>query len=169
MIKTYMKLEDYLNNDLSSDWLVRICTSLNEKYGTDYVGDISAFSKALMVRLNAPKAYLWCYEELDQKEIDAKLLCIVDKYVNSIEDYKAMYEALNTELNVLKNKTTIKFNDTPTEEGNFSTDKYTSTITTQESEAEYSIGDKINLLNKRLRNLVETFCKQFEGYIIWTI
>lgn len=164
-----LTIRDCVNfNTLSKDWLVNLCTYLNEKYGTDYEGDMSVFSRSLSIKFNYPNCYICRVEnEINQEQLDARLLSIVDKYCTSIDSYKAMYNELNNELTTLKNKSVTKFNDTPTQQGDYSTDKYTSTITTNESETDYDINTKINILNLRLKGIVSRFIDQFEGFIIY--
>lgn len=154
-----------------NNWYGGIVDVVNKQFGTSFESDDSEFSRALGGYLCNSKCILFSSENPDitteDEELDYKLVNIVAKYDSLINDYKSYYNALSTELTTLKNKTTTKFNDTPTEEGDYSTDIYTSTITTTESEVDYAIGDKISLLSKKMRHLVDEFVKEFEGYVIW--
>ena len=153
-----------------SNWYSIIVKQVNRIFGTSFDSDDSEFSKALGGYLMNPNACLLVSEEnlIDPNdEMNYKLMNIVAKYDSIIKEYKWYYEGLNTELTTIKQTNITKFNDTPTEEGDFSAKNYTSTISQSETETEYSFNDKLTLLAKKMNNLKQRFIKEFEEYVIW--
>lgn len=156
-----------------STWAVTINDKLNDYWSSSrslFIKD--DFIEALGSYLYGPKKYLFITENTVilkiNEDLVAKLNEIITKINILLPDYVEMYNILNTQITTLKTKAITKFNDTPTEEGDYSTDKYTSTITQQESEVDYSIFDKINLIKQKQRHLIQQFCEEFKGFIIWT-
>ena len=176
--KCYYTLENILqildtHYTPDTTWLSKINDALNNYWSSSrslYIKD--DFINALGVYLYGPKKYLLVTENTIllkiNEELAAKLNEIVNKVNVLLPDYVEMYNILNTQLTTLKTKAITKFNDTPTEEGNYSVEKYTSTITQNESEVDYSIFDKINLIKQKQKHLIQQFCEEFKGFIIWT-
>lgn len=139
----YYNLKDILNvmnSTFNKGWYNTLVNKINESYGFTFDYDESVFSDALGAMLMNPTCYiLKTTEELTSvnDELLAKLLIIVNKYNSIINDYKSYYDGLNTQLTTIKSKSVSRFNDTPDEEGDYSTTRYTSTITTNENESEY--------------------------------
>lgn len=154
-------------------WAVTINDKLNDYWSSSrslFIKD--DFISALGSYLYGPKKYLFVTDNLILLKINEDLVAKLNEIITKINillpDYVEMYNILNTQITTLKTKATTRFNDTPTEEGNYSADNYTSTITQQESEVDYSIFDKINLIKQKQRHLIQQFCEEFKGFIIWT-
>lgn len=106
--------------------------------------------------------------ELKKEAFLQKLLRLVVKSNYIIQGYLDMKNILDTELDTIKNTSVVKYNDTPTEEGVFTADKYTSNITQSESSSEYDINTKISVNRKKLNSLVGKYCGEFKEFQIWT-
>lgn len=152
-------------------WLQIINTNVNRFWSSDRsVYSQDDFITALGCYLFDTKKALIVSNELYTSmniDIAIRLNQIISKINSILPDFVNLYNVLGTELTSLKTRSTTKFNDTPTEEGNFSTDVYTSTITTNENETDYSIYDQINLIKQKQQHLIAKFCKEFEGFIVW--
>ena len=125
--------------------------------------DAKDFYKTLGIYLSDPRISI-C-NDLDLA--DDKLLWIINKNDMVIEDYLAYFKAITQEIDSLKSKSITKFNDTPTEEGDYTADQYTSTITQSENIVDYDINTKINIASKRLRHFKEAYCNEFKGLVTW--
>lgn len=121
------------------------------------------FYKTLGIYLSDPRISI-C-NDLDLA--DDKLLWIINKNDMVIEDYIAYFKAITQDIDSLKSKSITRFNDTPTEEGDFTADNYTSSITQSENIVDYDIKTKIDIASKRLRHFKETYCNEFRGLITW--
>lgn len=122
------------------------------------------FYKTLGIFLSDPHIALCT--DLDQAE--DKLKMIINKNDMVIEDYIAYFKAITQEITELKSKSVTRFNDTPTEEGDYTADKFTTNITQSENSVEYDINTKINIARKRLVHYKESYCNEFKRMIIWT-
>lgn len=62
-------------------------------------------------------------------------------------------------------KRTTRFNDTPQSEGNYSTDKYTSTVTTDEATGTVGSYEQLGHLNDIIQFVINDFRKRFVIYV----
>ena len=144
---------------LDGSWMNNIYT----KYGLT-APEALDFYKALGIFLKDSHVALCT----DLEKAEDKILMIMNKNDMIIEDYLAYFNAITQEITELKSKSVTRFNDTPTEEGDFTADKYTSNITQSENSVEYDINTKINIAKRRLKHLKESYCNEFKRMIIWT-
>ncbi len=162
--KNYYSFKEVLEHvgvDYTNDgtWMV----NLYQVFQMD-APEASKFYKALGIFLSDP--HISICNSLDDAE--SKLLMLINKNDMIVEDYLAYETAITQEVNALESKSTVRFNDTPDEEGEYSAQKYTSNITETSNSVDYDINTKINVARKRLRHLREAYCNEFKGMIIWT-
>lgn len=157
----------------STSWYTTIVDKVNEYYGSSLKTIINDdFIIALGIYLNKKGMGIYYTEDIVLDEMDddlaLKLSAIINKNNIIIQDYIDLYNILNSELTTLKTQVVSKFNDTPTEEGDFSTDMYTSNVTNTTTNVDYDIGTRINVIKERMQHLIGRYCKEFEEFIIWT-
>ena len=122
------------------------------------------FYKTLGIFLSDPHIALCT----DLSQAESKLMMIINKNDMVIEDYMAYFKAITQEVTELKSRSVTKFNDTPTEQGDYSAEQFTTNITQSENSVEYDINTKINIAKKRLVHYKESYCNEFKRMIIWT-
>lgn len=127
--------------------------------------EANEYYKALGIMLS--DIHVAICKSLSLDVIKDRMLKILNKNDMIIEDYKAYETAITAEITALTSKSVTRFNDTPTEEGDFTADKYTSNISQTENSVEYDINTKINIAKRRLKHLKESYVNEFKGVIIW--
>ena len=149
-------------------WIKTLNEVCNSYYGiSNSITTATAFYKALGLKLN--QGFLFAtpetYETINEA-ICLKLSRILNKNENIIGAYLEEYTLLNNALDGVTSKSTSRFNDTPDEEGSYSTEEYTSTITSNENFVEYDVPTKISILTHKIDSLIERYCKEFEEFIL---
>lgn len=72
-------------------------------------------------------------------------------------------------LGQIKTSTVSKFNDTPQNEGDFSDDNHTTTVTTGESSSDGgTLLSRLNEVEDNLKRLYEDWSNEFRKFIIWS-
>lgn len=169
----YYKLSDILmtfgySYKPTDEWIQRIVGYLNDYYDMSWdITNASVFYRALGLKLE--QGYLFIGDNISSPndELCLKLSRILNKSENIISGYLDEYNLLNSEIKAITSKSTTRFNDTPTEEGDYSTSKYTSTITQSENSVDVDVPTQINILTHKIDSLIEKYCKEFEEFIIY--
>lgn len=171
----YYKLSDILlmvgsKYSPTAEWIKTLNEVCNSYYNiSNTVTNADAFYKALGLKLN--QGFMFAtpvvYETINE-DICLKLSRILNKNENIIQGYLDEYNLLNSEIKSVTSKSTTRFNDTPDEEGDFSADKYTSTISSSENVVDYDVPTKLSILSHKIDSLIERYCREFEEFILWT-
>lgn len=170
----YYKLSDILmmfgySYKPTDEWIQRVVDFLNSYYEMSWdMASASKFYRALGLKLE--QGYLFVSDEnltAQNSELCLKLSRILNKSENIISGYLDEYDLLNSEIKAITSKSTTRFNDTPTEEGNFDTNEYTSSITQSENSVDVDIPTKISILTHKIDSLIERYTKEFEEFIIY--
>ena len=170
----YYKLSDILmmfgyTYKPTDEWIQRVCSYLNAYYEMNReITSASVFYRALGLKLE--QGYLYIKDSAattPDSDLCLKLSRILNKSENIISGYLDEYNLLNSEIKAITSKSTTRFNDTPTEEGDFDTSKYTSTITQSENSVDVDIPTKLSILTHKIDSLIERYAKEFEEFIIY--
>lgn len=156
----------------TSTWYTKVCNKLNEYYGeTCFKTKEGAqdFYKALGIRL-MDKSVFYCYDSSENVEacVMHKLSRVCNKSDILLDQYLPLYNKLQEDIKSLDSKQETRFNDTPTSQGNYVANNYTSTITQVTNSVDYDINTQVNYLKEKLQGLIDRYCSQFEEFKIWT-
>lgn len=156
----------------TNTWYTKVCDGLNKYYDEECFSPKQGaqdFYKALGIKL-MDKSVFYCYESSENVEacVMNKLSRICSKSDTLLDQYLPLYNKLQEDIKSLESRQTTRFNDTPTSQGNYVTDEYTSTITQVTNSVDYDVETQVNYLKEKLQGLIERYCSQFEEFKIWT-
>lgn len=179
IITNYVTFKDILNDYMSytykptSEWYTYVVKGLNNYYGDECFNvkeGAQDFYKALGIKLNDSSVFYLCEQGESNVEqgIMSKLSRVCNKSEILLDEYLPLYNKLQEDIKTLESHVTSRFNDTPTSLGNYTSDKYTSTITQVTNSQDYDINTQVSFLKEKMRGLVEQYLEQFEVFKIWT-
>lgn len=155
---TYYTLKDLLPDDLWNIWM-------------DALGTDDMFYKYISKEIDLHASYWFVYgkEEDTDAELDslkqAELIINIYQWLKSNQilfdkTYEFIYNPVAATV-----KRTDKFNDTPQQQGNYSTDKYTSTVSTSEQSSTVSSEEQLRHLQDIINFVLSDFRKRFVIYV----
>lgn len=172
----YLSFKDvlykYINYEYkpTSLWYSKVCKALNDYYYENCFSPKEGaedFYKALGVRLS-DKSMFYEYEDTEDIDVESKLYRLCSKSDILLDQYLPLYNKLKEDIKSVESRTISKFNDTPTSQGKYTADEYTSNITQITNSSDYDVNTQISYLKEKMLNLINKYCDQFEEFKIWT-
>lgn len=156
----------------TSEWYTKLCTYYNNAFDKELFTPKEGaddFYTALGVRL-ADGSMFWAAETktATHYSIVNKFFRLFSKSDILLDQYLPLYNKLKEDIKSVESRTISKFNDTPSSQGKYTADEYTTNITQVTNSVDYDIAVQIDYLKQKMLNLIDKYCDQFEEFKIWT-
>lgn len=151
---------------------ITLAELINEETWNNWMPDTSSmFYKYIWKFISYQRPYWFVLEypsgidELRLNQKEAELTYNIKQWLNQNELlFNKTYELIFNPTTATSKRTT-KFNDTPQSEGSYSTDKYTSTVTTDEVTGTVGSSEQLQHLNDIVEYVISDFRKRFVIYV----
>ena len=151
---------------------ITLAELINEDTWNTWMPDTSSmFYKYVWKHITSQRPFWFVLEypsdidELRLAQKESELSYNIKQWLNQNELlFNKTYELIFSPT-VATSKRTTKFNDTPQSEGSYGTDKYTSTVTTDEVTGTVGSSEQLQHLNDIIEYVISDFRKRFVIYV----